>query len=177
VNPLEFLDHERALYAAEWSEHNAAGFEAGGHYAWMADHVAGHQSVLEVGTGDGRSTAALLARGHSVISVDENVGCLMLASDRLSAAGFGITLHERELERQTNGREYAIRYANAGPVAHPPASTVALVEGNVLNDWASMRSPVGSSAFIGQSIWTLRSIVARRTRLPTDCASKTGFTN
>ncbi len=134
MDPLEFLDGERALYAAEWSDHNAALFERGGHYGWMADQIAGCQQVLEVGTGDGRSTAELLSRGHSVVSIDENVGCVMLARDRLSGAGFPITLHEREVERVAIGHQYAIRYADVGALAHSRPGSAVLLEGNILTD-------------------------------------------
>ena len=65
-DPLDILDDRRAAYAARWSSQNAAAFEAGGHYAWMADHapITEYPHLLEIGMGDCRATDLLLARNR-----------------------------------------------------------------------------------------------------------------
>ena len=131
---FELLDEARARYAADWSTNNAAAFEVGGHYDWMAEQLAGFPTVLDIGTGDGRPTLALLRRGHAVVSVDENPACVMLASDRLHAAGFSAPIVEREIGRATDGRYYHVGYADVGRAVMPSAGGAVLVEGDVLHD-------------------------------------------
>lgn len=135
---LDLLDGARARYATDWSSHNAAGFEAGGHYDWMAEQLATYPNVLEIGTGDGRPAAVLLRRGHAVVSIDENPACVMLASDRLREADLPVFVVEREAERLTDGRNYRVGYADVGGAEMPPRGTAVLVEGDVLSD-ASLR--------------------------------------
>jgi hypothetical protein len=52
---LGMLEDFREKYATNWSR-DAVAFEADGHYAWMSYYVDGFDRVLEVGSGDGRST-------------------------------------------------------------------------------------------------------------------------
>ena len=81
------LVHARRGYAREWSRGNARPFAAAGHYRWMADFLSGCRAVLEIGTGDGTATAALLESVPIVVSIDENPACLRLAQRRLHAEG------------------------------------------------------------------------------------------
>ena len=62
--------------------------ERGGDYAWMAGLVP-PGPVLEIGCGGGYSTAALIAAGHSVMSIEPDPACRELVRDRLQAAGSG----------------------------------------------------------------------------------------
>ena len=80
MDGIKFLNEMRLLYARNWSGGNAAQFEAGGGHTWMAEQVPEGSLVFELGTGDGRGTVALLRRGCTVISIDENPQCLMIAS-------------------------------------------------------------------------------------------------
>jgi ubiquinone/menaquinone biosynthesis C-methylase UbiE len=55
-----------------------------GHYAWMASLLpAGGGSLLEVGTGTGQSTLALLDKGWRVVAVDSNEACIEATRERV----------------------------------------------------------------------------------------------
>ena len=92
----KILDIDRQAYAQQWSTGNAAQLEHGGHYAWMAGFLDDYHKVLEIGTGDGRGTLALLKQGHIVVGVDENPRCLKLAADRLKEGGYSVAYEARE---------------------------------------------------------------------------------
>ena len=66
---LKYIKEHRDTYARNWDRGNAAKFEEDGHYEWMASFVDGYETVLEIGTGTGQGTRALLEEGHTVISI------------------------------------------------------------------------------------------------------------
>ena len=111
---VEMLDNRRAKYASEWTSGNAPHFEAAGDYRWMANFIGGYPYVLDIGTGDGRAIAELLRQGHDVVSIDENIPCVMLAADRLKAAGYTTHVIEREITRLQFDDGYEIGYADIG---------------------------------------------------------------
>lgn len=127
-----FLQQARAEYAQTWSDHNAKKFREDGHYSWMADFVNGCDKILEIGTGDGSGTLELLKRGHSIISIDENIACLKFAQKNLEMSGFDAELIERETVVQ-KGHMYTISYADALKVRRSPETTL-LLESDILND-------------------------------------------
>lgn len=128
---IEKLGQVRAQYAREWGGGNATHFQAHGHYAWMAGFLAGHPNVLEIGTGNGNGTRALLAAGHAVVGIDENPECLKLTEANISEAGFPVTREKRE-QIHPAGHGYAIQYR--APQSSPPAHGALLLEGDILND-------------------------------------------
>lgn len=125
------LQRARSRYAEEWSAGNARTFSHTGHYAWMANFLAGFPRVLEVGIGDGRSTQALLNAGHLVIGVDENPACLELARKQLKSKSHKVVHEKRERIEMTGGR-YKIRYAP--PKSTLPANGALLLESDILDD-------------------------------------------
>jgi hypothetical protein len=128
---VEKLGQVRAQYAREWGGGNARHFRTHGHYAWMAGFLDGHLNVLEIGTGNGTGTLALLSAGHVVVGIDENPECLKLAEANLSEAGFQVIHEKRELIRPTQ-RGYTIQYR--APQSSHPANGALLLEGDILND-------------------------------------------
>jgi SAM-dependent methyltransferase len=121
----------RENYADRWAV-NAGSFEQDGHYEWMASFVKSERLVLEVGTGDGRSTLALIRDGHSVVGVDENTVCLDRAEARLKAAGVRVVRERRERVRATGGSGYALSYPR--PVNKPEPGTALLLEADFASD-------------------------------------------
>lgn len=145
---IDRLAKARAQYALEWGSGNAQQFATRGHYDWMAGFLDGHRRVLEIGTGSGSGTLALLATGHAVVSIDENPECLKLARQKLIAAGHAAVHESRELV-EADRRGYRIRYRQ--PASAFPASGALLLEGDLLNDpalieWIGAHAPIDAIA-------------------------------
>lgn len=135
-NAMEFaktpagLAYERELYSQGWS-HDSGRFEEAGDYDWMASQVAGHERILEIGTGNGGGTLALLKGGHTVVSIDENTACLQRAESKINAAGFQFQLELRgTISAVEDG--YAIQYTPIPSVM--TSNQLMLIEGDTLND-------------------------------------------
>lgn len=121
----------RTSYASRWRV-TAGSFDAAGHYEWMAEQVRDYHRVLEVGTGVGHSTLALLRAGHQVVGVDENPDCLQQAKNLITASGMDCELVLRGDFALGKDGHYTIAYAEVAPSQSPP--TCLLVEGDVLGD-------------------------------------------
>lgn len=74
-----------AEFMAYWEAEGLA-YVRRGDYDWMASLLSG-KKVLEIGCGVGYSTAALLARGFSVLALDSLPECLDATRQRTSGAG------------------------------------------------------------------------------------------
>ncbi len=129
--PRDPLSEARRRYAREWSEGNARPFVEQGHYEWMAGFLTGSGAVLEIGAGDGSSTAALLSSARSVISVDENPACLRLAETNLAQQALPVRYEQREQIHRAPGG-YRVRYTTL--VLDRPHCGALLVEGDPLTD-------------------------------------------
>lgn len=125
------LTKARVKYAVEWGSGNAQKFGAQGHYEWMARFLRGHRHVLEIGTGNGSGTLALLSAGHTIVSIDENPECLKLAQERLVKSGRIIRHENREIV-ESDQQGYQIKYRK--PISAFPTSGALLLEGDMLND-------------------------------------------
>ena len=126
-----WIRENRLSYARRWGRYHASKFEQDGHYEWMASFLGGHRVVLEIGTGTAQGTKALLEKGHTVISIDENPECLKIAERFLLSEGYKVTYEPRE-EIRIEHDGYSIDY-------HAPESPLIeggalLLEGDVLND-------------------------------------------
>lgn len=128
---LDRLTQARVQYAREWGWGNAQQFSSQGHYDWMAGFLRGHRCVIEIGTGSGSGTLALLSAGHTVVSIDENPECLKLAQQKLSSSGHAAVYESREII-ELDQRGYRVRYRK--PASAFPASGALLLEGDMLND-------------------------------------------
>lgn len=128
---LAWLGEARARYAQEWSAGNAHRFAADNLYRWMAQRLPSPTTVLEIGTGDGRGTMALLAAGHTVIGLDENPACLRLAERRLARHRVPVIYETRETT-QSAGDRYRTSYSM--PVSPPPERGALLLESDILHD-------------------------------------------
>lgn len=73
----------REQYARDWSRGHAERLSADGHYSWMAAFLAGRNLLLEIGTGDGSGTLALVGNGAVVVSIEKNPYCLEMAKKNL----------------------------------------------------------------------------------------------
>lgn len=153
------LRRERERYVEEWTSENARLFEEGGHYAWMAEQLNGHSRILEVGSGDGRGTLALLKAGHSLVSVDENPHCLEATHHRLVAAGFQPQLMTRG-SVEGNDEAYRIKYKPIGESA--VTCPAILVEGDVTNDPELLNWLARCPPFDGVACWLIGTHGARR---------------
>jgi len=152
---LAMLDDRRAKYASEWTQGNAPHFEAAGDYRWMADFIGGHPYVLDIGMGDGRAIVELLRQGHDVISIDENIACVMIAGDRLKTAGYTAHVIEREITRHQFEDGYEVRYADICQARRPPGGEVVLVEGDILTDAGLVDALRTIAPFDAVSCWMI----------------------
>lgn len=144
---LKRLVRGRQRYAEEWSG-NAKTFARDGHYSWMAALLDGHDPILDVGPGNGCGTVALIARGHTVVAVEENPDCLDRAHAELIAAGIDVA-HERRGVLGAASEGYAVEYGM--PASTMPQRGALLLEGDVLNDsalesWLNDHGPFGAVA-------------------------------
>ena len=128
---LDYIKEHRVAYARNWERGNAAKFEEDGHYEWMAKFVDGYETVLEIGTGTGQGTRALLERGHTVISIDENPLCVERATKYLETTGGRVIAESRE-NITTNEQGYNISYIR--PKAIPVEQGALLLEGDIIDD-------------------------------------------
>lgn len=120
-------------YVSEWAV-NAESMECDGHYQWMAAQVADFPTILEVGTGDGRSTLALLRAGHSVTSVEENPFCLEATELRLREAGMPYAIVRRaQIAIPAAHLPYSVRYSPLS-LPQPSAGAALLIESDIAND-------------------------------------------
>lgn len=153
VDPMvDRLTKARAQYAREWGGGNAQQFATQGHYHWMAGFLNGHRRVLEIGTGSGSGTLALLAAGHTVVSIDENPECLKLARQKLEAAGHAVACENREII-EADQRGYRVRYRK--PASSFPAGGALLLEGDLLNDPALLEWIGAHSQFDAIACWLI----------------------
>ena len=127
------LKSERIEYSDQWTNANAAHFEAGGHYKWMADFVTGYNKILEIGTGGGHGTLELAKRGHKIISIEENLTILDSAEEYLTKNGITCTRIRREHVLIGNDT-YKISYRPILEADNDDSYQVLLVEGDMLND-------------------------------------------
>lgn len=151
------LDSERTKYAQAWTAGNAKGFEQQGHYVWMAGSLDASPLICEIGTGDGRATVELLRRGHVVVSIDENPECILVAQERIAAAGFTVARVLRGTVMPALGG-YSITYDRmAGEV---PAIGALLIEGDTRSD-PSLLAWLERQSFDGVAAWLIGSHEAR----------------
>lgn len=153
----ERLARERSSYLASWSA-TAATLRRDGHYAWMASFLEGRPLVLEIGTGSGESTLALLEAGHTVVGVEENPLCLERAERLIRDAGFGVVREHRE-ELHASARDYAITYSR--PTSRIERGTAVLLEGDTLNDDGLVEWLAASGPFDAIACWCIGSHPAR----------------
>lgn len=124
------LEEERVTYARLWRE-NSRVHTINGDYAWMAAFLKSPCRILEVGTGIGHSTLALLQRGHQVVGIEENIACLRDASKLLSSNGIEHLVIERGHISSADNSKYSIHYDDLPDQIHPVCT---LVESDILND-------------------------------------------
>ncbi len=154
------LVHARRGYAREWSRGNARPFAAAGHYRWMAGFLSGCRAVLEIGTGDGAGTAALLESVPAIVSIDENPACLRLAQQRLRAEGHPVHCDLRGAVQPT-ATGHRMRY-RPPRVARPERGAL-LLEGDILGDPTLDTWLAAGGAFDAVVCWLIGTY-AERTR-------------
>ena len=86
-------------YVDYWRNEGEA-YARRGDYAWMAGLVPGRR-VLEIGCGLGFGTAALVARGLTVLAIDTLPECLAASATHLGEAAGGVTLMEADVAALT----------------------------------------------------------------------------
>jgi len=156
----EGMAKERQLYAEGWANGHAAQFEGAGAYAWMAEHVHGFNRILEIGTGDGRGTIALLRAGHSVVSVDENTACLERAVTTIRDAGFECqTLWRGKVSGAADG--YSISYDDISLMPQQSSRAI-LIEGDTLTDDGLLSWLHSIEPFDAVACWLIGSHRARQ---------------
>lgn len=156
---VDKLGKARAKYALEWGDGNARQFSAHGHYAWMAKFLDGFPTVLEIGTGAGNGTLALLSAGHAVVSIDENPECLDRAVNTLTTAGFQVSHEKREFVKPDR-HGYTIRYV-APRSTIPTKGAALLIEGDMLNDPALCYWIENHKNFDAIACWLIGTYYAR----------------
>jgi len=139
------LKSERVEYSDQWTNANAAHFEVGGYYKWMAGFVAGYNKILEIGTGGGHGTLELAKRGHKIISIEENLTILDSAEEYLAKNGITCTRIRRE-SVSIGSDSYKINYRHILEADIDDSYQVLLVEGDMLNDpslfeWLKKEAP------------------------------------
>lgn len=157
-------DRLQRKYLSEWSI-SAQHIERGGHYQWMLSHVVGQTSLLEVGTGDGRSTLQLAKAGHAVVAVEENPACLQATSDRLEAAGILHKVVRRAQITANDAMEVFEASYESVDAEKPSAGAVLLLEGDIANDPGLAAWLRGVSPFDAITCWLLGTHGAQRRNL------------
>jgi SAM-dependent methyltransferase len=76
-----------AEYSSNWVS-SSQFHEASGDYEWAVSQLPGKGLTLEIGTGAGRSTLALLNHGCTVVGLDHNHYCLEETHSLLQKAGY-----------------------------------------------------------------------------------------
>lgn len=92
------LYFEDGDYATGWEISSKDMFEHG-YYDWMCKQICGHgyKNILEVGSGVGYNTLALIKNGFSVISMDKDENCVDYAKKICSKSGYKIgDIHDYE---------------------------------------------------------------------------------
>lgn len=80
----------KKIYANQWDA-SADNLDINNGYSWMCDCVKDYFRILEVGSGTGQSTLALLNAGHKVVSIEVNEYCVKATEDRITKAGYKIS--------------------------------------------------------------------------------------
>jgi SAM-dependent methyltransferase len=73
-------------YAREWQE-NSSQFERLGYYVMPLQRLGGPRTVMEIGSGSGRSTLSLARKGHTIVAVEINETAAQSAHEYLSGNG------------------------------------------------------------------------------------------
>ncbi|HFQ5059117.1 class I SAM-dependent methyltransferase [Vibrio vulnificus] len=107
---IKKISELRSEYIAQW-EVSAQHFEKQNYYKWMSSFLDGYDKVLEVGTGSGTGTKALIESGHKVISIDENPNCLDVAQTKLERDGFKVLRFNRETLNLDMPFSYSVQYS------------------------------------------------------------------
>lgn len=126
------LLNERRNYANDWNERDSADFEKEGYYEWMTSFVEGYTKILEIGTGSGRSTAALLNAGHKVISIEENVECIKIAQGYLKKKFKCQCIYRGNIKPNHSKGTYSVSYKTIENIDSD--ADVILLEGDILKD-------------------------------------------
>lgn len=146
------LTAARKRYAIEWSAGNAQTFAMQGLYKWMANFLRDCDRVLEVGAGDGSSTAALLSRGRAVVSIEENPACLDLAERKLRRSYPSLVVEKRgQITAHAGG--YTIRYTH--PKGAIPGAGGLLLEGDIFNDPTFAEWCIAQGGFDALCCWLM----------------------
>lgn len=125
----------------------------------MASFLNGFEKVLEIGTGDGRGTLALLNVQHTVVRIDENPEILAFAQSRLIKAGKTATYQEREIV-QSGRAGYSITYQK--PKGHPSKGEALLLDGDINNDDSLMKWLRETGPFDAVICWMIGTHNARK---------------
>ena len=118
----------------------------------MASFLNNHPRILEIGTGNGSGTLALMSSGHVVVSIDENPECLKIAKQNIETAGFDAVYEQREII-QPEPTGYNIAYA--APKSLIPKSGALLLEGDILNDPALLEWIKKNGPFDAIACWLI----------------------
>jgi hypothetical protein len=78
-------------YAEQW-EINSKSFFQDGHYSWMAQQLGGGKIVVEIGSGSGNGTLALVNVGNSVLVVEPNEMLAQMTFNLLKDNGVGVSM-------------------------------------------------------------------------------------
>lgn len=151
VQPIsvERLEFVRKKYLRDWGR-SAAVLSAQGIYEWMAQPLEALDTVVEIGTGDGISTAVLAKRGHRVIAIEENPECIKKTVSRLEEQQIGVRAIKRGRYRHVSGGLLKHEYL-AFSAERPTKGQVLIVQGDAANDaafwtWLTAGGPVDGIA-------------------------------
>lgn len=159
---INWLKAHRKIYADAWSSQNAANLKAQDAYSWMADIIAGHERVFDVGCGDGQGVAELAKLGHSVVTVEENPDCIAKAVALCKSVDIPVTVRERGNIVVIN-EIVQVSYQPIENLEQPQVGEVLIVEGDVMNDEPLGDWLAGASKFDAVTCWCIGSHQARVT--------------
>lgn len=151
---INWLSTHRRNYADRWSSENAPNLAAQDAYSWMADFIAGHNHVLDIGCGDGSGILELASRGHSVISIEENPYCIAKAKSKCESRNVPVTTCLRgEFSLLDNKLQVSFRPISQASLPSP--GLVLILEGDLLNDDQLLEWLMSSPKFEAVTCWCI----------------------
>lgn len=124
------IQNSQNSYAKKWDITSDLIKEKGG-YNWMSGFIEENDKVLEIGCGNGNGTLELANKGHKIISIEENINCIKITSEKLRQSN----ITYKAILRGTlydNGSKFSIEY-NSNLDNYDSNIQVYIIEGNILN--------------------------------------------
>jgi SAM-dependent methyltransferase len=156
VNAENSLDRERQNYLNKW-KYSSEDLNTQDCYLWMSNllKLENPRRVFDVGCGSGNGIMSLISTLNDddlkIISMDENVRCLMHTKEKLEKNGIDVDLIKR-FDENVNGKFHELIYSNQ---EIQPSKMVTLIGSDILTDITLVEKLKKLPKFDAVTVWLI----------------------